>query len=342
MISKIIEESLIQKVNHLVNEAAHIVIVAHENPDGDAIGSSLGMMHFLQAYGKEDVKVLIPNEIPHNLTWMPGADRIFVYTLQAESCKRVLQEADLILFLDLNAIERTGKMAELFKGLSAQRVLIDHHEFPQPFAPVTLSYPNIASTSELVFRYICRSSCLDYLNEEAAVCIYTGMMTDTGNFAYNSNQPDMYIIVHYLLLKGVDKDDVYRKVFYAYSEDRLRMSGYILYKAMEILPEYHAAVTAISKRRLASFNYRPGDTENIVNMPLQIEGVKISIFLREDNPIRISFRSIGDIPVNRLANNLFGGGGHKNAAGARYRGKLSDAVEIIKQALPAFVESLEK
>lgn len=342
MISKIIEESLIQKVNQLVDEAAHIVIVAHENPDGDAIGSSLGMMHFLQAYGKEDVKVLIPNEIPHNLTWMPGADRIFVYTLQAESCKRVLQEADLILFLDLNDIERTGKMAELFKGLSAQRVLIDHHEFPQPFAPVTLSYPNIASTSELVFRYICRSSCLDYLNKEAAVCIYTGMMTDTGNFAYNSNQPDMYIIVHYLLQKGVDKDAVYRKVFYAYSEDRLRMTGYILYKAMEILPEYHTAVTAISKRRLTSFNYRQGDTENIVNMPLQIEGVNISIFLREDNPIRISFRSVGDIPVNRLANSLFGGGGHKNAAGARYRGKLSDAVEIIKQALPAFVESLEK
>jgi phosphoesterase RecJ-like protein len=148
------------------------------------------------------------------------------------------------------------------------------------------------------------------------------------------------VIVHYLLQKGVDKDAIYRKVFYAFSEDRMRMTGYLMYKAMEIMPEYQTAITSISKRRLKYFNYRPGDTENIVNMPLQIEGVNISIFLREDNPVRISFRSVGDIPVNRLANELFGGGGHKNAAGARYKGKLSEAVEMIKQAIPKFVESL--
>jgi phosphoesterase RecJ-like protein len=130
------------------------------------------------------------------------------------------------------------------------------------------------------------------------------------------------VIVHYLLQKGVDKDAIYRKVFYAFSEDRMRMTGYLMYKAMEIMPEYQTAITSISKRRLKYFNYRPGDTENIVNMPLQIEGVNISIFLREDNPVRISFRSVGDIPVNRLANELFGGGGHKNAAACTLRGSV--------------------
>lgn len=340
MISRVIEESLIQKANQLVDDAQHIVIVSHENPDGDAVGSSLAMLHFLRAYGKEDVKLMLPTEVPHNLKWLPGMDEVLIYSLQEKSCRRALKASDLIIFLDLNALNRTGKMSDAFSALSAQRMLIDHHEYPEPFAPVTISYPNISSTSELVFRYICRSGCLNDLNHEAAVCIYTGMMTDTGCFAYNSNQPDIYVIIHYLLQKGIDKDAIYRKVFYAFSEDRMRMTGYLMYKAMEMMPEYHTAITAISKRRLKSFNYRPGDTENIVNMPLQIEGVKISVFLREDNPIRISFRSVGDIPVNRLANELFGGGGHKNAAGARYKGKLTDAVEMIKQAIPKFVQTL--
>ncbi len=340
MISRIIEESLIQKVNDLVDNSLHIVIVSHENPDGDAVGSSLAMMHFLKSYGKEDVRVILPTEIPQNLAWLPSAGDVLIYKHQPKACEELLNVADLIVFLDLNAINRTGAMKNIFNGLSAKRVLIDHHEFPEPFAPATISYPNISSTSELVFRYICRSSCLNYLDYEASVCIYTGMMTDTGCFSYNSNQPDIYIIIHYLLQKGVDKDAIYRKVFHAFSEERMRMMGYLMYKAMEIMPEYHVAITAISRRRLAAFNFQPGDTDNIVNMPLQIKGVNISVFLREDNPIRISFRSVGNVPVNRLANELFGGGGHKNAAGARYKGKLSDAVEIIKAAIPAFVESL--
>lgn len=340
MISRVIEQNLIEKVNQLIDNSQRIVIVSHEQPDGDAVGSSLAMWHYLQAYGKEQVQVIFPSEIQKNLTWLPGLDKALIYTWQAKACQRALDDADLVIFLDLNALSRTGKMRDCFGNLSAQRVLIDHHEFPEPFAHVTLSYPYIASTSELVFRYICRSEGLGYLTLQAAQCIYTGMMTDTGCFAYNSNQPDIYIIIHYLLQKGVDKDAIYRNVFYSFSEDRMRMTGYLMHKAMEILPEYQTAVTSISKRKLKSFNYQPGDTENIVNMPLQIEGVNISIFVREDNPVRISFRSVGDIPVNRLANELFGGGGHKNAAGARYHGKLSDAVDKIKAAIPAFVQSL--
>ena len=342
MISKVIEEALIQRVEDVLDDSHHIVIISHENPDGDAIGSSLAMMHFLKAYGKEDVQVILPNDVPQNLRWMPGMEEVLVYAIQPGSSREKLQAADLIIFLDLNALKRVGALAKELDGLSARRVLIDHHEFPEPFAPVTISHPEIASTSELVFRYICRSGCLNYLDYNASVCIYTGMMTDTGCFSYNSNQPDIYIIIHYLLQKGVNKDEIYRKVFYAFSEDRMRMTGYLMYKAMELMPKYQTAITAISKRKLKSFNYQPGDTENIVNMPLQIKDVKISIFLKEDNPVRISFRSVGDIPVNRLANELFGGGGHKNAAGARYKGKLSDAVEKIKAAIPAFVESLQK
>lgn len=340
MISKIIDESLIQRIDQMMLKWSSFVIVGHENPDGDAVGSTLGLAHFLHSLGKEQVQVIMPNEFPDNLAWLPGADRILVWTRDEEACRQCLASADVIFFLDLNELGRTGRMAPCFEGLMAYRIMIDHHEHPDNFAHLAVSHPEIASTSELIFRLACRTGRLDMLSYESSVCIYTGMMTDTGGFSYNSNAKDIYIIIYQLLLKGIDKDQIYRNVYYASSENRLRMIGYALYKTMEILPEYHTSIMTLTRQKIKQFKLKPGDTDSLVNQPLTIKDVNLSVFLKEEDVIRISFRSIGNIPVNRLARDLFSGGGHLNAAGGRYAGTLQEAVQLIKDALPAFFASL--
>ncbi|MBQ9202559.1 MAG: DHH family phosphoesterase [Bacteroidales bacterium] len=340
MISKIIDENLIQRIDQMMLKCSSFVIVGHENPDGDAMGSTLALAHFLRSLGKEQVQVIMPNAFPDNLSWLPGAENVLVYTKEAEACRQYLTQADVIFFLDLNELSRTGKMAPCFEGLMAYRIMIDHHEHPDSFAHLIVSHPEISSTSELVFRLICRTGRLDILSYESSVCIYTGMMTDTGAFAYNSNAKDIYIIIYQLLLKGIDKDQIYRNVYYASSENRLRMIGYALYRSMEIIPEYHTSIMTMPRQKIKQFKLKAGDTDSLVNQPLTIKDVNLSVFLKEEDVIRISFRSIGNIPVNRLARELFGGGGHLNAAGGRHQGSLQEAVQIVREALPGFFASL--
>ena len=176
-----------------------------------------------------------------------------------------------------------------------------------------MSYPEMSSTSEMIFRFICRMGMFDLLNRDAAACIYTGMMTDTGSFTYNSNKPEIYTIVSELIKKGIDKDLIYRKVNQVYSECRLRMMGYVLYEKMRVYPEQQAALITLSKEELDRFQYQAGDTEGFVNLPLSIENVSFSVFIREDSDyIKVSLRSVGDFPCNQFASTYFNGGGHKN------------------------------
>ena len=225
--------------------------------------------------------------------------------------------------------------------------MIDHHLNPADFCRVTMSYPEMSSTSEMIFRFICRMGMFDLMSKEAAVCIYTGMMTDTGSFTYNSNKPEIYTIVSELIKKGIDKDLIYRKVFQVYSESRLRMQGYVLYEKMKIYPEHHAALITLSKEELDRFHYKTGDTEGFVNMPLSIEGVTFSVFIREDRDyIKVSLRSVGDFPCNQFACQYFNGGGHKNASGGEFFGSLEDAVATFEKGLKEFnpnkIEEIEK
>ncbi|MCD7938208.1 MAG: bifunctional oligoribonuclease/PAP phosphatase NrnA [Tannerellaceae bacterium] len=338
MITKIIREELIQRAKKYVEKGEKFVIVAHVSPDGDALGSSLGLYHFLNEYGKDEVNVVVPNEFPEFYKWMPGIKEVVIHDKYPEFAEQLLAEADVIFCLDFNEPKRLEKLGPAVVAAPGRKVMIDHHLNPATdFCRVVISYPEFSSTSEMIFRLICRIGMFDLMNKKAAECIYTGMMTDTGSFTYNSNKPETYIIISELIKKGIDKDEIYRKVNQVSSEGRLRLMGYLLYEKMKVYPEQQTALLTLDRKELARFNYRPGDTEGFVNLPLGMNGVSFSVFLREDEEyIKVSLRSVGDFPCNEFAARYFHGGGHKNASGGEFLGSLEDAIQVFEKGLKEF------
>ena len=335
MLSKVILQSKIDKVETYFERADKIVIVTHVSPDGDAIGSSLGLSHFLMGHGKT-VNIIVPNAFPDFLGWMPGAKDITRYDKYSEFADKLIAEADVICCLDFNVLSRIDAVADAVARSEARKVMIDHHLNPGDFCRVVISHPEISSTSELVFRLICRMGCFGDITRECAECIYTGMMTDTGGFTYNSNNREIYFIISELLSKGIDKDEIYRKVFHTYSEGRLRMMGYVLYEKMQLFHQYRTALVCLTDAEQKKFKSVKGDTEGFVNLPLQVKNICFSIFLREDaekKMIKVSLRSVGKFPCNKVAAEFFNGGGHLNASGGEFYGPMSEAVLLVKQAL---------
>lgn len=337
MITKIIQEEKIQKTRKYIEKGESFVIVSHVSPDGDSLGSSLALSHFLSNYGKDKVSVIVPNEFPSFYKWMPGIKDVIVHEKYMEFAEQLIHDANVIFCLDFNEPKRLEKLAPAVLASEARKVMIDHHLNPSDFCRVVISYPEMSSTSEMIFRLICRMGLFDMIDKKIATCIYTGMMTDTGSFTYHSNQPEIYTIIAELIKKGIDKDDIYRKVNHVYSESRLRLQGYVLCEKMKIYPEYQAALISLSEEELASFQYKTGDTEGFVNMPLSIDGVVFSAFLREDKDyVKVSLRSVGEFPCNRFAATYFNGGGHLNASGGEFFGSLTDAVSQFEKGLFEF------
>jgi len=301
----------------------------------------LALWHYLMTIDKEPV-VIVPNPFPNFLTWMPGAECILDYDNSKEKADELFASAELIFTLDFNTASRMGKMADAVINASADKILVDHHLHPDAFAKIKVSYPEMSSTSEMIFRLICRMGDFSKINLACAECIYTGMMTDTGGFTYNSNNHEIYTIISELIKIGVDKDDIYRKVFNTYSEDRLRLMGFCLYHKMKVYKEYRTALITLTKEELAQFNYIIGDSEGFVNIPLSIAGVDFSVFMREDGDrLKISFRSQGTFPSNKVAADLFNGGGHLNASGGETSLTLTEAVKKFEDALPDYKDFLE-
>lgn len=342
MISKVIAEELIHKVKREIDDAEKIVMVTHYGPDGDAMGSSLGMWHFLMALEKEP-KVIVPTPPPDFLMWMPGADQALIYVFQKEEADRLIAEADLIIALDFNTPNRLVMMADAVVASPARKVMIDHHLNPdKDFADVIISYPQISSTSELVFRLICRMGHFSDINLGCAESIYTGMMTDTGGFTFNSNHEEIYSIIYELIKIGVDKDIIYRRVYDTFSEHRMRLQGYCIYKKMKVYPEYQASLITLTREEMEEFQYVNGDAEGFVNIPLSIKDVIFSVFMREDpDKIKVSLRSQGTFPANKFAEEIFNGGGHLNASGGESYTTMEEAVKIFEEALPKFKEFLD-
>ena len=337
MLSKIIKQADIDHFAKWVERGEKFVIVSHISPDGDAIGSSLGLWHFLNSQDKT-ANVIVPNAFPDFLKWMPGSKDVLLYDKYKEFADRLIAEADVICCLDFNAIHRIDAMGEAVLASPARKILVDHHLDPEDFAQIVISHPEISSTSELVFRLICRMGYFNEITKEGAECIYTGMMTDTGGFTYNSNNREIYFIISELLTKGIDKDAIYRKVFNTYSESRLRLMGYVL-SQMRVYTDCRAALITLTKKEQRRFNYIRGDSEGFVNIPLSIKNVVLSCFLREDTEkpmIKISLRSVGDFPCNRLAAEFFNGGGHLNASGGEFYGTLEEARELFETALAEY------
>ena len=335
MLSKVISQANIDHVEKWFERADKIVIVSHVSPDGDAIGSSLGLWHFLNSQDK-NVHVIVPNAFPDFLKWMPGAKEVIQYNRYKEFADKLIMEADVICCLDFNVLSRIDEMEEIVRVSPGRKMIVDHHLYPGDFARIVISHPQISSTSELVFRLICQLGNFSDITKEAAECIYTGMMTDTGGFTYNSNDREIYLIIGELLSKGIDKDEIYRKVFNTHSEGRLRLMGYVLYEKMQVFPQFNAALITLTREEQKKFEYKKGDTEGFVNMPLSMKGICFSVFLREDTEkdmIKVSLRSVGTFPCNEVAAEFFGGGGHLNASGGEFYGPIEDAIALFKQAL---------
>jgi phosphoesterase RecJ-like protein len=333
MISKIIEEKDIQKAKKCIENADNIVIVTHISPDGDAMGSSLALYHFLLEMDKK-VTVVVPNDLPAFLKWMEGANEVVIHEKHPNLAAETIADAELIFCLDFNILKRIEKLAPFVQKAQAKKVMIDHHLYPGDFCDIIMSYPQISSTSEMIFRFICRMGFFDTMNKAVAENIYTGMMTDTGAFTYNSNNPEIYAIIGELLKKGVNKDEIYTRVYNTQSVDRVRFMGYILYEKMKIYTEHHTALIVVTEEEKRRFKFRKGDTEGFVNIPLSIEDIVFSVFMQEDKDmVKISFRSTGDFPANKFAAEHFNGGGHLNAAGGEFYGPLEGAVAVFENAM---------
>lgn len=342
MLSKVISQANIDHVEKWFERAEKVVIVSHVSPDGDAIGSSLGLFHFLTSLGKT-VNVIVPNAFPDFLRWLPGAKDVIVYNKYKEFADKLILEADVLCCLDFNVLTRIDEMKEIVERTPARKMMVDHHPYPGDFCRITISHPEMSSTSELVFRLICQLGNFEDISKEGAECIYTGMMTDTGGFTYNSNSREIYVIISELLSKGIDKDAIYRNVFNTYSEGRLRLMGYVLYDKMEVFPQFNAALIWLTRDEQKKFQYVKGDTEGFVNIPLTIKNICFSVFLREDTEkdmIKVSLRSIGKFPCNQVASEFFNGGGHLNASGGEFYGTMKEAIALYKQALIKYEDHL--
>lgn len=325
------------QLSSMIQKSNRVVVTCHMTPDGDALGSSLCMVHVLLSMGKF-ATVVVPDCPPQNLMFLPGSSHIVVASCRPERAESLLSDADLVVMLDFNDLKRIDRMAPMVEASKAKRVVIDHHLNPSIKADVLISRPDVSSTCALLYQVLESVGLERRISREAAECCCTGMMTDTGNFSYNSNDPQLYRILERLVAKGVDKDAIYTRLFNTNTESRVRLMGYAQSRKMQILPEHQAAVIALSREELDEFGYKRGDTEALVNVPLSIPGITYSIFLREDEPgyVKVSMRSKGSFSVKEICEAHFGGGGHVNASGGEMRAPLEEVLQRVIDVLPQY------
>ena len=329
-----------------IGAASHIVICCHKSPDGDALGSSLAWAEYLRTQGKEP-EIIVPDAYPDFLQWLPGSERIIRYDKHAaDKADTLLHEAELIFCLDFNATDRVDEMRDALEQSPARKIMIDHHLDPSMDTVLTVSHPKMSSTSELVFSIIWQLGGFEEMSKKCAVCIYCGMMTDTGGFTYNSTRPEIFFIVSQLLTKGIDKDKIYRNVFNNFSPWAIRLRGYLMSQKLNVFNDLHAAYFTISRRDMRDYHFIKGDAEGLVNEPLKIKGLRLSVSLREDdrrdNTIWVSLRSVDEFPCNKVATEFFNGGGHLNASGGRLHCSLDEAERVVRRAFAHYEDLLKK
>lgn len=338
-----LSEQSAERVKELVSGARLTVITTHKSPDGDAVGSTLGLWHILRSAGKDAV-VLVPDEVPEFLRWMPGFDDVRVFSEDPQGSSQLIAEADLLVSLDYNHLSRTGPEVETeLRKSRAPFILIDHHQQPEAFAEVTYSDTRACSTAEMVYRMAVQLGWKDHISAGAAECIYCGIMTDSGSFRFPAVSPDTHRIAAELMERGLDHARVHREVYDTNLQDRLKLIGYALNEKLEVIPECAVAFIALTRDELERFNYRPGDTEGLVNQALSIRGIKLAAFFREGaNEVKVSFRSKGYFDVNRFARGGWNGGGHMNAAGGSSPESVEEAIARFRIEVMALREEILK
>lgn len=332
----------ILEIKDLLQTKGLIVITSHHNPDGDAIGSILGLHHILKAMGIESAMVM-PNEIPDFLAWLPSCNDVVRYSKQEKKAKALLENAEVLFALDYNGTARLEKMEKDFQNSKAKKILIDHHPFPESSFDFYLSDTSVSSTAELVYEFALKIDAESFINFNSAICLFTGIMTDTGSFSYACSAPRTFEIVAKLIALGVKVEEVQQQVYNNFSEDRMRLMGHALTSKMKVFPEFQAAYISLSREELKQFHYRIGDTEGIVNLPLSIKNVVFSaLFVESTDFVKVSLRSVGNFPVNKVSKEFFNGGGHTNAAGGKSFATMSETESKFMEALNQYKEQLNQ
>ncbi|MGB0840200.1 MAG: DHH family phosphoesterase [Chitinophagales bacterium] len=329
------------KIKQLLSEPKKIVITTHNRPDGDAIGSSLGLYHFLRAT-THDVSVVVPTEYPAYLHFLPDDEKVVSYLDELGKTQELISEADIIFFLDFSVRSRCDVTQQLSLNSSAIKIVIDHHLGPEHFGHYELWDTSASSAAELIYRFIELQDGLTKINEKAAACLYTGIVSDTGRFKYNVTDR-VHRIATDLVVKGADAEAINTALFDNYTERRLRFLGTCLTTCMTVLPEYNAAIMAIPEKMLVEFKVQSGDTGGLVNYLLSMSSIRFAALIMDrGEAVKISFRSRGDFPVNIFSKNHFEGGGHKNAAGGISYIDLKATVNKVIGLLPLYKEGLTK
>ena len=335
-------DTFFERFDALIQSPKRFVLACHVNPDGDAIGSVLAMSEFLRGYGHE-TKMVVANDFPDFLHWMPGAEEFLVFEKDAEACKNAIADSECIVMMDFNNLSRGGILHNEIGKTRCPRVLIDHHRDPDEKQFYCL-YSDIcvSSASEIATEIILHYG-KEHLNESIATNLLVGIMTDTGAFAHSIYHPRTFELVSLLVEKSMPYNLIHQMVYDTVSENRLRLLGFSINDRMELLDDFSTAIIALSKSDLARFDYHVGDTEGIVNYPLSMKKMKMSVLVTErEDQIRLSFRSKGDFSVHELANKHFKGGGHTNAAGGTLDCSLEEAIAKLKSVLPLYKDLLNQ
>lgn len=335
------DKETVQTVQNLITGTKNIVIVGHKNPDGDAIGSCLGLCYFLNSLGHH-AQVIMPNDFPDFLKWMPGTDTICIYEKEPVQCAQYIDDADLIFTLDFNALNRVGDLQPLLEKADAKFVMIDHHQAPDNYAVAMYSDVGMSSTAEMVYHFIDALGGLPLLSAEIATNLYTGIMTDTGSFRFPSTSPTTHRVIAHLMEAGAKASEIHQNIYDTNTPDRLKLLGVAL-QNMTILEDYNTAYITLSQQELDDHNFKKGDTEGFVNYSLSVLGIQFAVIFiesKQDHIVKISFRSKGDFSVNEFARNHYNGGGHTNAAGGRSDKSLPDTITEFISILPDYKNAL--
>ncbi|MCD2258725.1 DHH family phosphoesterase [Psychroserpens luteolus] len=331
----------INSIKALLSSPKAIVIIPHKNPDGDAIGSTLGLYHYLKSHSHKAI-IIAPNDYPDFLKWMPGESTILKYESDTAESDDYIKDADIIFTLDFNSLSRIGDMETAVAASKGMKIMIDHHQQPDNYAAYMYSDVSMSSTCEMVYNFIDMLGDSDTINSDIATCLYVGIMTDTGSFRFPSTTSATHKIIGNLIEKGANNSQIHNNLYDTNSYERLQLLGRAL-SNLKVIPEYRTAYITLSQEELNTFKFKKGDTEGFVNYGLSLKGVIFAaIFIenQQENIIKISLRSKGDFSVNELSREHFSGGGHTNAAGGKSDLNLNDTIDKFISILPQYKQDL--
>lgn len=323
------------QIKNLLSTPQKVLILSHFNPDGDALGSTLALKLYLDKLG-HNTQCIYPSGFPSYYNWIPSQTTAIIYK---ENNKKEVQNffetSDLIFCLDFNSSDRINDMSTMLVQATCPKIVIDHHELPSNEFDIVLSYPGTSSTCELIYNFIVQNSKLEDIDLDIAACLYTGLITDTGGFQFSSTHPSTHLMASNLISLGLNAQEIYNNCFNNFSLNRLKLFGHCIANNMKVFEEKGLAYLWIDHKTKTLFDIKDGDTEGLVNYPLKVDNIKVSILFKEDkDKIRISFRSKNNVDVNLISREYFSGGGHKNAAGGSSKKPLKETLEFFESLIP--------